>query len=133
MNDPELRFCTEPGGEELGVMICASDTGEVLRASGDTGVGLLRGVILETSFLNDSVRAGDEECLGDGVLLEECPELSTPFLSLPLIRLMKDFFFIRPLPLERCRNSFPTLCPSVGSLFCLSLRILVSSSGIVLM
>ena len=81
----------------------------MLRARGDTGVGVgrLRGVIFDTSFLNDSVRAGEEECFGEGVLLEEWPELST--LILPRMKLMIDFFFIRPLPLERCRNSFPTL------------------------
>ena len=100
VKEAELRFCTEPGGEEFGVMICARETGEVLRARGDTGVGRLRGVILDTSFcLKDSVLAGDEECFGEGVLLEEWPELSTPFLSLPRMRLMNDFFFIRPLPL----------------------------------
>ena len=109
VKEAELRFCTEPGGEEFGVMICARETGEVLRARGDTGVGRLRGVILDTSFcLKDSVLAGDEECFGEGVLLEEWPELSTPFLSLPRMRLMNDFFFIRPLPLERWRKSFPT-------------------------
>jgi hypothetical protein len=85
----------------------------VLRASGDTGVGRLLGVVglmmLEMRFLKESVRAGEEECFGEGVLLEECPELSTPFLSLPRMRLMNDFFFILPLPLDRCRNSFPTL------------------------
>lgn len=97
----EFRFWTDPGGEELGVMICANETGEVLRASGDTGVGLLRGVIFETSFLKDSFLAGEEECFGEGVLLEEWPEESTPFLSRPRIRLMNDFFLIRPLPLDR--------------------------------
>lgn len=75
MNDPELRFCTEPGGELLGVMICARETGDVLRARGDTGVGRLLGVvgliILDTRFLKDSVRAGEDECFGEGVLLEE--------------------------------------------------------------
>ena len=135
VKEPELRFCMEPGGEELGVMICARETGDVLRARGDTGVGRLLGVvgliIFETRFLKDSVRAGEAECFGEGVLLEEWPELSIPFFSLPRMRLMKDFFFILPLPLERCRNSFPTRCPSVGSRFFLSLRMLVSSSGIV--
>ena len=112
MKEEELRFCTEPGGEELGVMICARETGEVLRARGDTGVGRLLGVILDTSFcLKDSVLAGDEECLGEGVLLEEWPELSTPFLSLPRIRLMKDFFFIRPLPLELLTQLVATTLP----------------------
>ena len=136
VKDEELRFCTEPGGEEFGVMIWARETGEVLRASGDTGVGVgrLRGVIFDTSFcLKDSVLAGDEECFGEGMLLEEWPELSTPFLSLPRIRLIIDFFFIRPLPLERWRKSFPTRCPMVGSLFFLSFRMLVSSRGMVLM
>ena len=107
----------------------------MLRARGDTGVGRLLGVVglimLDMRFLKESVRAGEEECFGEGVLLEEWPELSTPFLSLPRIRLMNDFFFILPLPLDRCRNSFPTLCPSVGSRFVLSLRMLVSSIGIV--
>ena len=47
MKEEELRFCMEPGGEELGVMICARETGEVLWARGDTGVGHLLGVILD--------------------------------------------------------------------------------------
>ena len=63
MKEEELRFCTEPGGEEFGVMICAREAGEVLRTRGDTGIGRLLGVILDTSFcLKDSVLAGDEEC-----------------------------------------------------------------------
>ena len=107
MYEPDVRFCWDPGGEEFGVMIWARETGEVLRASGDTGVGRLQGVvgliIFDTRFLKDSERAGDAECLGEGVLLEECPELSIPLLSRPRIRLRKDcdFFFIRPLPLDR--------------------------------
>ena len=72
----EVRFWTEPGGEELGVRTCVRETGEVLRARGETGVGLLRGVvgfmIFVIRFLKDSERAGEEECLGEGVLLEEC-------------------------------------------------------------
>ena len=91
MKEEELRFCTESGGEELGVRICARETGEVLQAR---GVGHLPGVILDTSFcLKDSVLAGDEECLGEGVLLEEWPELSTPLFLSVIIVLLFCFIF----------------------------------------
>ena len=38
-----LKFCADPGGEELGVIFCERGTGEVLLARGETGVCLLRG------------------------------------------------------------------------------------------
>ena len=129
-----LRFCVDPGGEELGVSICERATGEVLLASGDTGVCfLLRGINLILAILsfNESERCGDEGSLGDGVLLEECPGLSLEPLSLRRRLKMEGRFLILPLPLERCRKSFPTRCPTEGNRFRVSLRILVSSRGIV--
>ena len=138
-----VRFWMEPGGELFGVRIWLRETGEVLRASGETGVasgetgvgrrlGVLGLIILDTRFLNDSLRAGEEECLGEGVLEEEWLAVSTLFRSFPRIRLKNEgLFLILPLPLERCRNSFPTLCPRVGRRLVLSLRMLVSSRGIV--
>ena len=113
---PPVRFCIDPGGEEFGVMTCDSATGEVLLASGETGVCfLLRSpglIILVMRSLKDSDRLGEEGSFGDGVPLEECPEFSrAAFADRSFFHFVKNdgLFLIFPLPLERCLNSFPTL------------------------
>ena len=81
---PLLRFWMEPGGEEFGVSIWESATGEVLRASGDTGVCFLHGddfiFLLKRAIrsLMESERCGEEGSFGEGVPLDECPEPSNP-------------------------------------------------------
>ena len=132
-----LKFCVDPGGEEFGVSFCVRATGEVLLARGETGVCFLRGVgliIFLTLSLNDSDLCGEEGSFGEGVPLEEWPGLSHPLGPLSFFnRLKKEGRLLTlPLPLERCLNSLPTLCPRDGARFPLSFRMLVFSSGIVL-
>lgn len=132
-----LKFCVDPGGEEFGVSFCVRATGEVLLARGETGVCFLRGVgliIFLILSLNDSDLCGEEGSFGEGVPLEEWPGLSHPFGPLSFFnRLKKEGRLLTlPLPLERCLNSLPTLCPRDGALFPLSFRMLVFSSGMVL-
>lgn len=108
----ELIFCMDPGGEEFGVITWERATGEVLRASGETGVCFrLRwsDFIPENLFfilsVKESVLRGEDGSLGEGVPLDECPGLSICPLLLRLSlrrRSKKDGrFFIRPLPLDR--------------------------------
>ena len=99
----------DPGGDEFGVMTWVSATGEVLRASGETGVcfRLRWSDFIPVNFfilsVKESVLRGDEGSLGEGVPLEEWPGLSIcPLLLLSLRRRSKKdgLFFIRPLPLD---------------------------------
>ena len=78
------KFCVDPGGLQLGVIIWERATGDVERARGDTGVCFLRDgtltpllkarvvVILSTLLLSfiDSDRRGEEGSFGEGVPLE---------------------------------------------------------------
>lgn len=114
--------------------------GDVLRASGETGVCLrIRWsddliIFLRILFLKDSERAGEEGSFGEGVPLEEYPGLSRGWLrSLLLNRLKKEgLLWIFPLPLDRCLKILPTRCPIVGARFRLSVRMLVWSRAMVL-
>ena len=56
---PKLTLCTEPGGDELGVTLCATPTGDVLRARGETGFWRRRLSVFirrDIRSLNESVR-----------------------------------------------------------------------------
>ena len=76
-----LTLGIDPGGKELGVTLCTTPTGEVFRANGDMGVCLFCLSVPNRMLircLNESERCGEEGSLGEGVPLDECPELSRP-------------------------------------------------------
>ena len=72
-----VMFCMEPGGEELGVVcVIVIGPGDVLRASGETGVCLRclsdDLIIFRLSLsLMESERCGEDGSFGEGVPLDE--------------------------------------------------------------
>ena len=136
------KFCVDPGGLQLGVIIWESATGEVERARGDTGVCFLRdgtltpfwnarAVVIRSTLLSfiDSDRRGEEGSFGEGVPLElEKEWLSSDFVGLNFRTKREDLLVTR---LECLRRSLPMRLPSQGSRLRLSCRILVFSSGMV--